>query len=338
MLFCFRSGGAGRMSEVLLLDFPTFLVFFLAIVVIYRLVKPRLSRSVASPPAASVLALPDSKVVNGAPIIGHVSQLWIFPIKSCPGISVQSAKIGARGFEFDRQLMLVRASGEEDGEEALPFVTLRNMHRLSEFAVSVEGNTIVVKHKEGGLLRVEPGDGSDNASVLCRIWDDEVRCVPVSKEADEFFSKSMGVRLRLVRVGQSFERQFPPSLQDTAVRADTGFGDLFPYLLTSTASLAAVSKKVGESIDMRRFRSNIVMKTDTPAFEEDQMAELKIGEHAVFRNLKCCSRCKVPRLSPEDGTEDARGQPTKALIELNHFFKEDAYFGVNLAHALGMEV
>jgi hypothetical protein len=45
----------------------------------------------------------------------------------------------------------------------------------------------------------------------------------------------------------------------------------------------------------------------------------------------------VPRLSLESGVESADGQPTRALIELGHFVKEDAFFGINLAHLAGLE-
>lgn len=62
-----------------------------------------------------------------------------------------------------------------------------------------------------------------------------------------------------------------------------------------------------------------------------------MGQRAVFRNLKCCSRCKVPRLALESGAESADGQPTRALQELGHYAADDAYFGINLAHLAGCE-
>lgn len=321
------------MGDVLVVDFWSFLAIVLAVVLIYRFFKSRTSIK------AHGSKIPASKPVPGFPVIGQVNQLWLFPIKSCPGIQVSSAKLGPRGFESDRQLMLVRAAdGSGDDEGALSFVSLRNVPRLAEFDVSLDGKAIVVKHKAAGSLRIEPGEGVAGQTLLCRLWDDEVECKPVSEAADKFFSGALGVSLRLVRIGETFNRVLPVDVRDGVARVDTSLADGFPYLMTSTSSLAALSKHMGESVDIRRFRSNIVMKTDAAPFDEDAMAEIKIGEHAVFRNLKVCQRCKVPRLSVEDATEDSRGQPTKALIELKHFHKEDAYFGVNLSHVVGMEV
>ncbi len=339
------------MSHVLVVDFPTFLIVVLAVVLIYRFVSPRLfgrrapSSSSSSPSIVEGSALPASVSVPDSPVVGSVSQLWLFPVKSCPGVSVQRAVLGPRGLVHDRQLMLVRdisdknTSNDDEEPSVSGFVSLRTVPALARLSVSFDGSSVLVSHPIAGELRIEPEEGEATGEVLrCRIWDDEVLCRTVSKEADRFFSAAAGTALRLVRLGRDFEREVPPEVRDGVARSDTSLADGFPYLLTSTSSLAAVSKHLGETVDMRRFRGNIVMKTDLPPFEEDIIAELKIGEHAVFRNLKCCSRCKVPRLSLEEGTEDSRGQPTKALIELNHNFKEDAYFGVNLGHAIGMEV
>jgi uncharacterized protein YcbX len=43
-----------------------------------------------------------------------VSQLWIYPIKSCRGISVQSAQLAIFGFENDRVYMLVEEKPSKD--------------------------------------------------------------------------------------------------------------------------------------------------------------------------------------------------------------------------------
>ena len=37
----------------------------------------------------------------------EVSQLWVYPLKSCRGIRVSSAKLDIFGFEYDRSFMLV---------------------------------------------------------------------------------------------------------------------------------------------------------------------------------------------------------------------------------------
>jgi hypothetical protein len=36
-----------------------------------------------------------------------VSELWIYPIKSCRGVQVRHAEIDSRGFKYDRNFMIV---------------------------------------------------------------------------------------------------------------------------------------------------------------------------------------------------------------------------------------
>jgi hypothetical protein len=36
-----------------------------------------------------------------------VSEIWIYPIKSCKGIKLQTSKVTKTGFKYDRQFMLI---------------------------------------------------------------------------------------------------------------------------------------------------------------------------------------------------------------------------------------
>ena len=52
-----------------------------------------------------------------------ISELWVYPIKSCYGISLQEAQIDRLGLEMDRRLLVV---DEETGK----FCTLRQIPRM----------------------------------------------------------------------------------------------------------------------------------------------------------------------------------------------------------------
>ncbi len=325
------------MGEVLVIDFPTFLVFALLFVLVYRFVKPRVF------PASHVhvaeveeYALPPSEAVAEETVVGRVSHLWLYPLKSAAGVAVEQATLGERGFEGDRQLMLVREN-EEDEEGPLSFVSLRNVPNLAKVTARRESGQLVVVC-EGEELRVDvPKDTPSAEAVSCRLWDDVVDCTPVSREADEWFSRRMGKPLRLMRIAGPYDRRVPPKRRDPEVSPDTSMADGYPYLLATSSSLQAVRRQAGAAVEMQRFRPNIVVQGERTAFEEDSYAELRIGQHALFRNLKCCERCKVPRLALGTGVEAADGQPTKAIMELGHCDDKDAFFGVNLAHVRGCE-
>jgi hypothetical protein len=40
-----------------------------------------------------------------------VEEIWIYPIKSCKGIKLQSSKVAKTGFKYDRQFMLCDEKG-----------------------------------------------------------------------------------------------------------------------------------------------------------------------------------------------------------------------------------
>jgi hypothetical protein len=90
-----------KMSLVVL-GFSDFLVYFLVAVVIYQFLR-RVFRSSPHPPR-----IIPTRLLEEAKAVGRVAAINIYPIKSCRGVSLNSATIGAYGFEHDREFCLVR--------------------------------------------------------------------------------------------------------------------------------------------------------------------------------------------------------------------------------------
>lgn len=240
-----------------------------------------------------------------------------------------------RGLAWDRAFCLVRAEDHS-------FVTLRQLSGLTKVEVQLDlKEQLMIVSNVGdasrGKLRVPLVAASGGGEEFrVRIWDDEVMGQAVSREADGWFSDVLGVALRLVRIGKSFARQIPETKRLGNVNNEAAFSDGYAYLLTTTRSLAQVSRQAGEEIDMRRFRPNIVVDNqrageDVAPFEEDQWSSLSIGR-ADFFTVAACARCKIPRMNPDSGLEHPAQHPTSALQTLGHFYKSEAYFGIHLAH------
>ncbi|WP_440099336.1 MOSC domain-containing protein [Streptosporangium sp. H16] len=91
-----------------------------------------------------------------------------------------------------------------------------------------------------------------------------------------------------------------------SLRAADGQQDRGPtVLVTFEASLAALGEELGRPVDLLRFRPNLHLETDAPAFDEENWApgttvtagetELTVtGDHAGP-----CVRCVVPSWDPE---------------------------------------
>lgn len=67
-----------------------------------------------------------------------ISELWIYPIKSCKGMKMQHVEVTPRGFEMDRAFMVVDANGK--------FVTQRSAPSMAliEVAIIVENGELIL--------------------------------------------------------------------------------------------------------------------------------------------------------------------------------------------------
>ena len=101
--------------------------------------------------------------------------------------------------------------------------------------------------------------------------------------------------------------ELPQALEDdlgrpVALRRDLGLmQDLDHSLLVTTqATLDAVSVALDTEIDLRRFRTNVHVVLDAEPYAEEEWEgrELTIGD-AAFRLLHPCERCVIPTRDPD---------------------------------------
>jgi len=71
-------------------------------------------------------------------------------------------------------------------------------------------------------------------------------------------------------------------------------------LVTARATHAAVEQELGRPLDLRRWRTNVHVELDAPAYAEEEWEgrELRIGA-ARFRLLHPCVRCVIPTRDPD---------------------------------------
>ena len=72
------------------------------------------------------------------------------------------------------------------------------------------------------------------------------------------------------------------------------YADTFAYMMLSQPSIAGLNQLLSQQnldleVEHRRFRPNIFIDGDFPAFSEDKWPFIKIGE-VVMRNVRVCDR------------------------------------------------
>jgi uncharacterized protein len=259
-----------------------------------------------------------------------IDQLWIYPIKSCAGVSLPEVELTDTGLAYDRSWMVVDSEGE--------FVTQRELPRMALIQPSFKLGQLVLRAP--GMLALHLALDAAEAPLKVRVWDDVVQAYDMGDVAAQWFSDFLGPhapaalkRLRLARFDPKARRLC--SLKWTGGRESvTQFADGFGLLVSSTASLELLNQRLAaaghEPVDGRRFRANIVL-TGVQAHDEDRVGPLhistEVGE-AVVEPVKPCARCPMPDIDPDHATS------SHAVGDTLQAYRQDAR--VNGAVTFGM--
>lgn len=129
-------------------------------------------------------------------------------------------------------------------------------------------------------------------------------CCGTDQLVREWSAKNFGRPYDLVWHGGSrVLARLTPGSSSSGLCGMVAFQDAYQILVATEASLAAVQREHGRDLNMMRFRPNIVVGGQFPAFDEDFWHEIKIGE-IRFRLVKRCSRCAIPSVNPDTGAVD----------------------------------
>ncbi|KAK4254616.1 hypothetical protein QN277_009972 [Acacia crassicarpa] len=264
-----------------------------------------------------------------------VSSIFIYPIKSCRGISVPQAPIMPTGFRWDRQWLVVNSKGRAYTQRVEPKLALVTIELPSEAFLEgwqpTKNSYMVVKAPGMEALKIclsRPHGVADGVSV----WEWSGSALDEGDEASKWFEDYLGKPSRLVRFNTESEaRAVNPNY---ANGHNIMFSDCFPFLLLSQGSMDALNKLLKEPISVNRFRPNILVEGCEP-FSEDLWTEIKIGKFS-FQGVKLCDRCKVPTIDQETGI--AGNEPTATLktcrsdkvLRPNGKQQNKVYFGQNL--------
>ncbi len=246
-----------------------------------------------------------------------ISSLYLYPIKSCTGIAVDSLSLDILGAANDRRYMLVDENGN--------FITQRQHAELIhvDVAIHVMGWMITLPNVGAKIL---PLQGIVLKIMTVNVWSDTFSAYDQGDDWAGFFSQFLGKKVRLVFCHLNTARKIDSEYCKTE-RA-VSFADGFPLLMCNENSLQALNNELESPIDMQRFRPNIVI-TGASAFAEIEWETLDAGnlELAV---VKPCSRCVIPTINPQT----AKKEPAvwQGLIKLCKGEDGKVYFGQNLIH------
>ncbi|EKT4467315.1 MOSC domain-containing protein [Pseudomonas putida] len=248
-----------------------------------------------------------------------LSALYRYPVKSGQAQSLEASAVDVLGLQGDRRWMVV----EQDNGR---FLTQRAWPRLGQLKASYAVDGQLLLETSGQAPLTVPVPPADEALRGVTIWRDTLRVPDAGDAAAAWLSELLGKPVRLVHCPEQRARYLPNGYGFNSDRA--AFPDGFPLLLIGQGSLDELNRRIGRSMEMLRFRPNLVVSGAEP-FAEDGWKRIRIGG-LVFRVLKPSVRCILTTLDPATGERSADREPLTTLKT----FREregDVLFGQNLA-------
>jgi uncharacterized protein len=223
----------------------------------------------------------------------HIAQLFVYPVKSCAGVSVTEAVLLDTGLDLDRAWMVVDSEGE--------FVSQRELPRMALIQPALKFNEVILRAP--GMLALHLAVGEVQEPTRVRVWSDEVKAYDMGDIAAQWFSDFLGQKLRLVRFDPEQER-LSSKKWTGEINAPNQFSDGYPLLVLSQSALAPLNERLAKlshpAVGIERFRPNIVL-TGLEAHDEDRVGALHIQSEdgpLELRLVKPCPRCPIPNIDP----------------------------------------
>jgi MOSC domain-containing protein len=219
---------------------------------------------------------------------GHVRELWRWPVKSMAGERLHSTRLDERGVGGDR----THAVLHEHRGDWRP-LTAREAPRLLAWRAGYPfAADAGLRPDDPPLAQVTGPDGHSFS------WGDPRLATALAQDIGR------PVRLRRDVAGiQDLERS---------------------VLVTTEATRAALADELGTELDLRRFRTNVHLDLDAPAWDEAgwEGREIELGPAVLLRFLHPCERCAIPTRDP---VTRERWPELLRLLAARH----DTIFGIN---------
>lgn len=237
-----------------------------------------------------------------------ISELFIYPVKSLKGFSVETSACDIRGLADDRRWMLI--------DEHNRFVTQRQWPALARLHTRLDQQTLTLSagNAEICIARSEP----DSPIEAAMIWSDQVQVKAETQPVTDFIRDLLpGLpALRLVRLAAQRPQAKP---QYQGANTHTVFADMAPLLVANSASLDALNTALIEKglapVPMNRFRPNVVV-TGVKAFAEHRLNGLQHRDYAL-RFSYPCERCVMTTVDQETGIKHPDMEPYRTLASIN---------------------
>jgi len=214
-----------------------------------------------------------------------ISELFIYPVKSCAGIRVDHLFFDADGPRGDRRFVVTDPAGD--------FITQRETPKMAHIQPILTESSLQLAIGPDSSPRVSLPVAEENSRV--RVWGDEIEGVDCGEDIARWLSGVLGRDCRLKALPSGNKRRADTKYAPENV--GVSYADGFPLLVISQASLDFLSKAADTQVVAARFRPNVVVAEVGSPFAE-RAWKLVTAEAGRLLIVKPCERCVIPLRDP----------------------------------------
>ncbi|XP_015212667.2 molybdenum cofactor sulfurase isoform X1 [Lepisosteus oculatus] len=281
--------------------------------------------------------IPRSGVVysRNAEVSGTLTNIFLYPIKSCAAVEVREWPIGERGLLYDRIWMVVNVNGVCLSQKQEPKLCLIRPHislQHSKLSLSAEGMSLISVPLEGSSQEKQ-------TVQVCqtKVCGDRVQTVDCGDEVAGWISEFLGKTCRLIRQRADFSRNVKKGHLQGESRTSLSLVNEAQYLMINRASIQLLQDHITSRSDsstclqfnteqlIERFRANLVVSGKEP-FEEDNWTKVTVGQ-TPFQVVGQCNRCQMIGIDQKTGDRSR-----ELLLSLPGCHSGKASFGIYLIH------
>jgi uncharacterized protein YcbX len=220
-----------------------------------------------------------------------VSELSIYPVKACQGISVDAVEITKTGVVGDRLFMLSADA------ELMDQIKTPQMAALAVEWASDEGRLTFTHPEKGRFEHIARDTGPTLPSKLA-LDSFEVR--DQGDQVADWLSSALGKSARLVSAMEPWSKVLPlPQFELIHQTPTERFCAVSPVSLSNVASLDDLNAKLAKPVPMDRFRMNVVVD-GLEAYGEDRIVSLASDSVELLR-VTVCERCLITNTDQRTG-------------------------------------
>ncbi|XP_052597641.1 molybdenum cofactor sulfurase isoform X2 [Peromyscus californicus insignis] len=287
--------------------------------------------------SSSRQALPEKAagILNGDLGPHVVTNIYLYPIKSCAAFEVTKWPVGSKGLLYDRSWMIVNHNGVCLSQKQEPRLCL-----IQPF-IDLQRRIMVIKAKGMDPIEVPLEENSERAQICqSRVCADRVNTYDCGENVSRWLSQFFGRPCHLIKQSPNFQRnarKTPGKGQPPGTVATLSLVNEAQYLLVNTSSVLELQQRLNASDEhgkeesfsvkdlVSRFRANIITKGARP-FEEEEWEEVSVGS-LHFQVLGPCHRCQMICIDQQTGQRNQ-----DVFQKLSESRGRKVNFGVYLMH------